>query len=82
MVSPRPWTEKKKACSSLSHLIVTVVASDLQVGDLLAFNYGYTYELVEVVEASKCFLTLTLEDKEGEQHSRRFRKDRLVPVAN
>ena len=42
------------------------------------WNYGYTYTVVSVEEASAKFIWLTERAEDGKEYTRKLRKDRAV----
>jgi hypothetical protein len=58
-------------------------ASLLKSGDRLMYNFGYTYTVLTVKEASKFFVEIEeANDETGEIFKRKLKKDRLVAVVN
>lgn len=53
-------------------------ASQIQVGDVLVYNYGVTAQVVSVGSASKAFMALVVRAESGKEYASRMKKDRLV----
>lgn len=53
-------------------------ASELQVGDVTVWNWGGRETITKIEQASKCFIAVTITNKEGKEFTRRLKRDRLV----
>ena len=53
-------------------------AGEIQVGDILVWNYWSTSSVVSVREISKCFVEVSSRSENGIVYPRRMKKDRLV----
>lgn len=59
-------------------LHVSKLAGNVQVGDVLVWNFGHQEEVTEVIRVSACFVKVTLRTERGEYGQRRFKIDRRV----
>lgn len=55
-----------------------IQASELRAGDRIMWNYGITYTVVSVEDASAKFIWLTERAEDGKEYTRKLRKDRAV----
>lgn len=64
------------------------MGGDIEVGDILLWNYGYLSEVVNVDDSSASYVTLTLKEMDpygkptGSTDKRRVKKDRLVGISD
>ena len=57
-------------------------AAELTIGDRTVWNGGYTYTVVSVIDASRCFVNIEMtSDRTGETWTKRAKKTRLVGVS-
>lgn len=61
--------------------VPAIPASDLEVGTVTLWNYGYEELVVSVEPASPQFVTVVLRNGRGVEFTRRMRRHRLVGVA-
>lgn len=54
-------------------------ASAFKVGDRIAYNTGVSYEVTEITEKSKAFLTFTVKNEKGETYSQDIKKTTYKP---
>ena len=56
-------------------------AEELKKGDFIVFNYGYVYTVVEKLKETKSFITFQVISEEDETYECRFKKNRVVAMA-
>jgi len=59
-------------------LTTSKAVSEIAIGDILIWNYGYTSKVTAVEPASACFAYVTLDDSDGGSHTRRMKLTRRV----
>lgn len=59
-------------------LHISKPAAEIQVGDVLVWNFGYQEEVTEVIRVSLHFVKVTLRTERGEYGQRRLKLDRRV----
>ena len=56
--------------------------SEIEIGDELMWNFGYTSIVKAIAKETKSFITFIITSTHsGEDHERRIKKDRLVAIA-
>lgn len=61
--------------------VPAIKAEEIKVGDTLVWNFGHSYDVVSIQEASPKFLYIEERDqKTGKVYQRRIKKNRLVGV--
>lgn len=57
-------------------------AKEFKVGDFMAWNFGFTSEVVGIAKETKAFIVFELKStSDGITRERRLKKDRLVAIA-
>ena len=57
-----------------------VRTDQLERGDVVLWNYGYTSEVISKRKVSECFFEVTFFDGGTQTHARRLRFDRLIAI--
>ena len=55
------------------------LATEFVVGDKIAYNNGYTHEVISIEEKSPSFLTFVVKNKEGETYRQDVKKSTYKP---
>lgn len=57
-------------------------ASEFKAGEKMLFNFGITNEVVEIKEASKQFVSVTVKGRDGKEYTSKKKKESLVAFQN